>query len=123
MALKQVKEYYRGIEKLYFELVSDLREMESEFKKGNISQEDLEKLMTPVQNIKDNYLRLSYIMHLFYQPNRKKKVPRYEKEEHKLVDVFKENRVDKDSDLEDNRYALDQFKKHLGEFKKEKKDE
>ena len=123
MALKQVKEYYRGIEKLYFELVSDLREMESEFKKGNISQEDLEKLMTPVQNIKDNYLRLSYIMHLFYQPNRKKKVPRYEKEEHKLVDVFKENRVDKDSDLEDNRYALDQFKKHLEEFKKEKKDE
>ena len=123
MALKQVKEYYKGIEKLYFELVSDLREMENEFKSGNITQEELDKLMIPVQNIKDNYLRLSYIIYLFYQPNRKKKVPAYDRQEHKLVKVFKDNRVDKDSDLEDNWYALTEFKKHLDDFKKENKDD
>lgn len=123
MALKQVKDYYKGIEKLYFELVSDLREMENEFKSGSITQEELDKLMVPVQNIKDNYLRLSYIMHLFYQPNRKKKVPTYEKQEHTLVKAFEDNRVDKDSDLEDSRYALNEFKKHLEDFKKEKKND
>lgn len=123
MALKQVKDYYKGIEKLYFELVSDLREMENEFKSGSITQEELDKLMVPVQNIKDNYLRLSYIMHLFYQPNRKKKVPTYEKQEHELVETFKDNKVDKDSDLGGSRYALNEFKKHLEDFKKEKKDD
>ena len=34
------------------------------------------------------------------------------------MDVFKENRVTKDLDLEDSEYALKEFKKHLEEFKK-----
>lgn len=118
MALKQVKDYYKGIEKLYFELVSDLREMEEEFKEGNVTEEELNKLFIPVNNIKDNYLRLSYILHLFYQPNREKKVPKYNNQHKDLINVFKENKITKEQELENSKYALDEFKKNLDDFKK-----
>lgn len=119
MALKQVKDYYKGIEKLYFELVNDLREMEEEFKEGNVTEEELNKLLIPVNNIKDNYLRLSYILHLFYQPNKDKKVSKYNNQHKDLVNVFKENKITKEQELENSRYALDEFKKNLDDFKKE----
>lgn len=119
MSLKHVKDYYKGIEKLYFELVNDLREMEQEFKEGNVTEEELNKLLIPVNNIKDNYLRLSYILHLFYQPNREKKIPKYNNQHKDLIKVFKENKITKKQELENSRYALDEFKKNLDDFKKE----
>lgn len=119
MALKQVKDYYKSVEKLYFDMLHSLEEMNEEFKKGNVTEEELNKLLTPVNNIKDNYLRLSYVLHLFYEPNRQKKVKKYEKQNHILTDKFKEMGVDKKSDLEESKYALKEFKKHLEEFKKE----
>lgn len=122
MALKQVKDYYKSIEKLYFDMLHSLEEMNEEFKKGNVTEEELNKLLTPVNNIKDNYLRLSYIMYLFYQPNREKKVKKFEKQEYKLTEVFRECGVDKKTDLTSCEYSLKEFKKHLDEFKKEKED-
>lgn len=120
MALKQVKDYYKSVEKLYFDMLHSLEEMNEEFKKGNVTEEELNKLLTPVNNIKDNYLRLSYILHLFYEPNRQKKVKKYEKQEHNINKIFEENRITKEQDLQDSEYALTEFKKHLEEFKKEK---
>ena len=32
MAIKQVKNYYKQVEKMYLELLSDLKEMEEDFK-------------------------------------------------------------------------------------------
>lgn len=122
MALKQVKDYYKNVEKLYFDMLHSLEEMNEEFKKGNVTEEELNKLLTPVNNIKDNYLRLSYIMYLFYQPNREKKVKKFEKQEHQLAQTFRECGVDKKSNLEESEYSLKKFKKHLAEFKKEKED-
>lgn len=122
MALKQVKDYYKSVEKLYFDMLHSLEEMNEEFKKGNVTEEELNKLLTPVNNIKDNYLRLSYIMYLFYQPNREKKVKKFEKQEHQLAQTFRECGVDKRSDLAYSEYSLKEFKKHLAEFKKEKED-
>ena len=120
MALKQVKDYYKSVEKLYFDMLHSLEEMNEEFKKGNVTEEELNKLLTPVNNIKDNYLRLSYVLHLFYEPNRQKKVKKYEKQEHNINKIFEENRITKEQDLQDSEYALTEFKKHLEEFKKEK---
>lgn len=120
MALKQVKDYYKSVEKLYFDMVHSLEEMNEEFKKGNVTEEELNKLLTPVNNIKDNYLRLSYVLHLFYTPKRESKVKKYNKQEQNVVKVFEENRTTKEQDLQDSEYALTEFKKHLEEFKKEK---
>lgn len=123
MALKQVKDYYKSVEKLYFDMVHSLEGMQEEFNKGNVTEEELNKLLTPVNNIKDNYLRLSYIMHLFYEPNRRKKIPAYNKQERKMVTVFKQNKITKEQDLQESEYALKEFKKHLEEFKKEKEND
>ena len=123
MALKQVKDYYKSVEKLYFDMVHSLEGMQEEFNRGNVTEEELNKLLTPVNNIKDNYLRLSYVLHLFYEPNRQKKVKKYDKQEHKVLDVFKENRITKDLDLQDSEYALKEFKKHLKEFKRKKEND
>lgn len=123
MALKQVKDYYKSVEKLYFDMVHSLEGMQEEFSKGNVTEEELNKLLIPVNNIKDNYLRLSYIMHLFYEPNRRKKIPAYNKQERKIVNVFKQNKITKEQDLQESEYALKEFKKHLEEFKKEKEND
>ena len=123
MALKQVKDYYKNVEKLYFDMIHSLEEMNEEFKKGNVTEEELNKLLTPVNNIKDNYLRLSYVLHLFYEPNRQKKVKKYEKQEHNINKIFEENRITKEQDLQDSEYALTEFKKHLKEFVKEKRND
>ena len=120
MALKQVKDYYKSVEKLYFDMVHSLEGMQEEFNKGNVTEEELNKLLTPVNNIKDNYLRLSYVLHLFYEPNRQKKVKKYEKQEHNINKIFEENRITKEQDLQDSEYALTEFNKDLKEFVKEK---
>ena len=77
MALKQVKNYYKQVEKLYFELASELKEMEDDFKKGECTEEELQNLLIPVNNIKENYQRLAYIMFLFYQPNKEKRAKKH----------------------------------------------
>lgn len=122
MALKQVKDYYKSVEKLYFDMVHSLEEMSEEFKKGNVTEEELNKLLAPVNNIKDNYLRLSYVMYLFAQPKRGKKRPKYEEQERELLRRFKDLSIDEASDLLLSQDALKEFKKHLSEFKKEKED-
>ena len=69
MSVKHIKKYYNDIQKMYFELVSDLKEMESELKAGTCTEEELNNLLLPVKGIEENYKRLSYIMYLLYQPN------------------------------------------------------
>ena len=71
MAIKQVKNYYKQVEKMYLELLSDLKEMEEDFKNNECTEEELQNLLIPVRGIEENYKRLSYIMYLLYQPNRK----------------------------------------------------
>lgn len=116
MAIKQVKDYYKGVEKLYFELVNSLKEMEKEFEKGNVTEEELNKLLIPVNNIKDNYLRLTYILHLLYEPKRRNKVNKYNKQNKDLMKVFTDNHITKEQDLEESNNALSEFKKNLKDF-------
>ena len=123
MAIKQVKDYYKGVEKLYFELVNSLKEMEKEFEKGNVTEEELNKLLIPVNNIKDNYLRLTYILHLLYEPKRRSKVNKYNKQNKDLMKVFTDNHITKEQDLEESNNALSEFKKNLKDFLGEKNGE
>ena len=64
MAIKQVKNYYKQVEKMYLELLSDLKEMEEDFKNNECTEEELQNLLIPVRGIEENYKRLSYIMYL-----------------------------------------------------------
>ena len=62
MAIKHVKDYYKQIEKMYFELISELHEMEEDFKKNECTEEELQNLLIPVKGIEENYKRLSCIL-------------------------------------------------------------
>lgn len=55
MSVKHVKKYYRDIEKMYLELVSELSEMKDDFAKGNCTEDELNNLLTPVKGIEELY--------------------------------------------------------------------
>lgn len=122
MAVRQLKDYYKRIEEMFIELNDDLKEMEEDFKAGKITEDELRNLLLPVSGLKENYIRLSYVMYLLNQPNRPKKEQRYHNQNATLNGFFQEQGVTKDQDLEDCKNALDEFKKNLKELKESKID-
>lgn len=119
MAIKQVKKYYQEIQKLYFEMADDLKDMQKEFERGEVTEEQLNKLMTPVNNIRTNYTILSYIMYLLYQPNREQKKSKYTKENKELNHFFNSSKLDENSVIEESKNSLKLFKENLNKFKEE----
>ena len=119
MAIKQVKKYYQEIQKLYFEMADDLKDMQKEFERGEVTEEQLNKLMTPVNNIRTNYTILSYIMYLLYQPNREQKKNKYTKENKELNQFFNSSKLDENSVIEESKNSLKLFKENINKFKEE----
>lgn len=117
MAIKHYKEYYLQVQKMYLELLSDLREMEEECKKGECTEEQLRNLMLPVNNLKDNYERLAYGLYLLYQPNKDKKKKGYDRQNKLMKEYFEERGITADQELQKERDALAEFKQHIKELK------
>lgn len=120
MAMKQLRDYYVQVEKLYLELSEDLKEMEEDLKKGECTEEELQKLLIPVNQIKDNYRRLSYCLYLLYQPNRKEKTKNYERANKDLKNYFEANNLTVEQELKNEYASLQEFRKLIKEkFKHE----
>lgn len=121
MAIKDVTNYYLQIEKMYTELLADLKEMEEDFKNGECTEEELNNLLIPVNNIKENYQRLAYVLYLLYQPNKgEKKRKKYRKQNKDLLNHFKELNITQQQEIEKDKEALKIFKENLKEkFKKD----
>lgn len=115
MAIKHVKEYYKQVEKMYFDLKSSLIEMENEFKKGEVTEEELNKLLLPVQGIQQNYFQLSYVLSLLYRPNKEEKAKKYDEKEDLVNRFFNEKRLTKEQVIADSENCLMEFKKALKE--------
>lgn len=102
MSKRHVDEYFKQVSDTYVEMIDALHELEEEAKNGMVSPDKLENTKQQVEGIKNNYMRISYIMFLLNQPNRERKVPRYKSQnkrllnsipkEHTLDGVVKENR-------------------------------
>lgn len=120
MALKHVKNYYQQVEKMYLDLASSLQEMEEDFKAGKVTEDELNNLMLPVKGLKENYVRLSYIMYLLAQPNRESKKENYFKNNSALNDFFGEEKLSVNEDFLLSQDALKEFKKRLEELKDKK---
>lgn len=116
MSVKHIKKYYNDIQKMYFELVSDLKEMESELKAGTCTEEELNNLLLPVKGIEENYKRLSYIMYLLYQPNRDSKKDKYNKANKEIYKFFNENDLTKEKEVEKEKNDLKEFRDNLKQF-------
>lgn len=85
MSKKHVEEYYNTIANQYSEMLHALREMEEDCSNNLVSPDRLDQIKEMIKPIKDNYMRISYIMFLLNQPNRKKKQKEYEKRNKKLL--------------------------------------
>ena len=120
MAIKQVKQYYKQVEKMYMELATSLSEAEEEFKKGEITEQQRDNLLIPIQGLKENYIRLSYIKHLLMEPNRKSKKGPYEKQHKKRTEYFKNNNLTAEQDIELEKNILKTFEQNLKEGKFDK---
>lgn len=116
MSVKHIKKYYNDIQKMYFELVSDLKEMESELKAGTCTEEELNNLLLPVKGIEENYKRLSYIMYLLYQPNRDSKKDKYNKANKEIYKFFNDNGLTKEKEVEKEKNNLKEFRDNLKQF-------
>lgn len=119
MALKDVKNYFKEEEKLYFDMLNSLSEMQKEFEEGNITEEELNKMLLPVTNIKNVYLLLAYVIYLFNQPNRKKKISKYKKQNREINSFFEDNDLSMDIALEKDKDALKLFKENLKKLKRD----
>ena len=116
MSVKHIKKYYNDIQKMYFELVSDLKEMERDLKAGTCTEEELNNLLLPVKGIEENYKRLSYIMYLLYQPNRDSKKDKYNKANKEIYNFFNENDLTKEKEVEKEKNDLKEFRDNLKQF-------
>ena len=117
MAIKQVKDYYKQTEKLYFEMVAALKEIQEDCARGEATEEEVAKLLTPVNNLQQEYIRLSYVMHLLMAPRREKKNGAYERQHKEVSEYFRKNGYSVEQARRDDEYALAEFKKAIKEFK------
>lgn len=118
MSLKHVKRYYQQIQEQYLEMVNDTKDFDEAVKKGLIDQAQYDQAQTLLSRVKENYERLSYIIYLFYQPNRDKKVAKFDNRHKGLLEHFSDAKSSKEAILEENADMLKQFKEMVKEIKK-----
>jgi len=85
MSRRDVEEYYNLITNDYKEMVNTLKEMEELAAQDIVNPDKVDEVRRMVEPLKNNYQRISYIMFLLNQPNRKKKVERYVKSNEKFL--------------------------------------
>jgi iron uptake system EfeUOB component EfeO/EfeM len=118
MSLKHVKRYYDQIQEQYLEMLNDAKDFDHAVKNGLIDQEQYDQAQTLLSRVKENYERLSYIIYLFYQPNRDKKAAKFDSRNKELLSHFTDAKSSKDAILEENADMLKKFKQMVKEIKK-----
>ena len=123
MAYKDVKKYYLEVERNYLETVRHAEEYLKCYKDGKITDEQFETFEKNLNVIKNDYEKLSYIMFLFNQPQRKEKAKKYNEQNQLLNMSFARLNTDKRSVLTEQSYILERFKQELPNLLKEKDNE
>lgn len=116
MAKRHVIDYYLQVQDLYFEMLNDAKDFDDALKDGFVTQEQVEQSQMMFDRIKDNYDRLSYIIVLLNQPNRKKKLARHQNQNKEVYNYLRE--VSQENSLFEMKDDLKKFKEFI---KKEKK--
>ena len=96
MSVKHVKDYYLKVTNDYHEMTKTLEELEKCMTESQAirATKNIEMIRQQVSQLKENYLRLSYIMFLLNLPNKKEKQKKYAKQERKRIEAIpKEHRM------------------------------
>jgi iron uptake system EfeUOB component EfeO/EfeM len=118
MSLKHVKNYYLQVQEQYLQMVEDSKDFDEAIKGGFMDQAQYDQAQSMLGRIKENYERLSYIIYLFYQPNRDKKVAKFNKQNKKVYDHMNNSNYSKDAIIKENEDILKEFKKLIEGIKK-----
>ena len=118
MSLKHVKHYYLQVQEQYFQMLEDSKDYDEALKGGFIGQAQYDQAQSIMSRVKENYERISYIIYLFYQPNRDKKVAKFNKQNKNLHTALSESNYSKEAILKENEDLLKEFKKLIKELKK-----
>lgn len=70
MSKKHVEEYYDQICQDYHDMIEALHDLEEEAMQGLISPQRVEETKEVIKPLKDNYMRISYIMYLLNKPSK-----------------------------------------------------
>lgn len=109
MSKKDVDKYFNEVCNQYLEMCTTLVELEQEFNNGIISSDRLEQIKQLIIPLKDNYLRLSYIMYLYNLPNKKEKRKKYIKQNNKKLNSIPHEHTQQGV-LEENEHVIQSLK-------------
>jgi iron uptake system EfeUOB component EfeO/EfeM len=118
MSLKHVKNYYLQIQEQYLQMVEDSKDFDEAVKGGFMDQAQYDQAQSMLGRIKENYERLSYIIYLFYQPNRDKKVAKFNKQNKETYNHMSNSTYSQEAVLNENADILKEFKKLIRGIKK-----
>ena len=112
MSVKHVIKYYNEVCDQYKDMLNEIKEFEQEAEKGLIEPERLDKIKETIQPLMNNYQRISYIIFLLNQPNKKEKIAKYKKQNQKLLEKLnKDNSLE--ATLEENEQVISDLKEDL----------
>lgn len=97
MAVKHVKDYFIQVANDYKRMTDTLFELEKTISEESSKEalQNINNIKHMVEKMKENYMRISYIMFLLNQPNKDSKKDSYITREHKWLDyIGKENTLD-----------------------------
>lgn len=95
MSKKDVDKYYTQICTQYRQILDTIKALEKEASEGMVDPDRVEAVKASMRPFMDNYQRISYIMYLFNMPERKSKIPEYERRNKNLLKkIDKKNTTD-----------------------------
>ena len=119
MAVKDVRNYYYTMLAQYLEEKQNLEDFAEALKNGQITEDQMQEVMSTVADLEANYHRLSYIMYLLDMPNRPEKKPGYIRQQKVILDALKARGADIDSVKAENMEALALFKTELSKLREQ----
>lgn len=111
MSVKHVKEYYDKVASDYVMMKKTLEELEktAQISPNENLNQNIINIKQAVDKLKENYMRISYIVFLLNMPNKKEKRKNYENyEKKKLNKIPEEHRLD--AILQEDKESIDTIK-------------
>lgn len=114
MSVKHVKNYYDTVVQDYMEMREVLKEMEHMMSENSATEasQNIDAIKANVEKLKENYMRISYIIYLLNMPNKKEKKRKYIREkENELNKIPKEHTLD--AVIQEDKESLENVKEFL----------
>lgn len=105
MSVKHVIEYYKKMDKQRLDMLSMLELFDKQMRTSMVDSEKYEQIKKMAETFNTNYQRLSYIIYLLNQPNKKKKQQDYARRNKKFLQTL-DKKHSLDSVLNENNTVL-----------------